>query len=100
MTKWIQKKVSIGRSTSIDCETIEYISSKSDFIRTATGQVTSINPGTLKIYSKHPIIQPPPSSGTLSFNDNGKLIMFRIIGIIERTEYLVVFSSLPEEMME
>ncbi len=25
MTKWIQKKVSINRSTSIDCETIEYI---------------------------------------------------------------------------
>ena len=97
MTKWTQKKVSINRSTSIDCETIEYIRSESDFIRTATGHVTSINPGTLKIHSKYPIMQPPPSSGILSFNDNGKFIMFQIIGIVERTEYSVVFASLPEE---
>ena len=97
MTKWIKKEVSIGRSTSIDCETIEYISSKSDFIRTATGHVPSINPGTLKIHSKHPIIQPPPSSGILSFNDNGKLVMFRILGITERTENSVVFVSMLEE---
>jgi hypothetical protein len=99
MTKWIQKKVSINRSTSIDCETIEYIKSESDFIRTATGHVPSANPGTLKIHSKHPIIQPPPSSGILSFNDNGKLVMFTVLGITERTENSVVFVSMPEEEM-
>lgn len=100
MTKWIQKKVSIGRSTSIDCETVEYIESNSNFIKTATGYITSINPGTLEIHSKYSINLPLSNDSNLSFIDNGKLIIFRIFGIIERTEYSVIFSSLPEEMME
>ena len=99
MTKWTQKKANINRSTIIECETIEYTGSVSDFKRTITGHVESINSGTLTIHFTQPISQTIPDSGILSFDDNGKLIMFRIIGIIDRSEYSVVFSSLPEEMM-
>lgn len=97
MTKWVQKKASINRSISIDCETIEYLASNSNFIRTQTGYVESKNQGTLIIRSKQPISQPLPDAGIFSFDDNNKLITFEIFGIIKRDEYSVVFTSSSEE---
>ena len=99
MTKWTQKRASINRTISIHCETIEYVKSKSDFHKTLTGLVESINPGSLTLSSTDTIHQPLPDSGNLSFNDNGRLVMFRIIGVAERSGHSVTFVSLPEEEM-
>jgi len=98
MENWSNKKVTIKSEIEIICNNISYKRGVSDFIQTATGQVESLNPGTLTLYSEY-LGQDLLSinRGILSFDSDGKLHIFEIIGISSRSEKSITFSVAPLE---
>lgn len=100
MENWSNKKVTIKSENKIEiiCNKIFYQRGVSDFTKTAIGQVESLNPGTLILYSEY-LGQDLLSinKGMLSFESDGKLHIFEIIGISSRSEKSITFSVAPQE---
>jgi hypothetical protein len=100
MENWSNKKVTIKSENKIEiiCKDITYKRGVIDFIPTATGQVESKNPGELTLLLEklgEDLLS--VNNGVLSFDDNGKLKTFEIIGILHTSEKSITFSVAPPE---
>ena len=100
MMNWKNKKVSIrsGKKIEITCKDIIHKVAMSNYLPTAIGQVESKNPGELTLLLEklgEDLLS--VNNGVLSFDDNGKLKIFEIIGILHTSEKSITFSVAPPE---
>jgi hypothetical protein len=80
------------------CQEVIYRKGESFFIKTAVGHVESLEPGTLTLLTEH-LWQDLSSinKGIISFDSNGKLRIFEIIGISQIEDKSITFLVSPQE---